>query len=60
MQLYNCVSKEELELKEINLDLLSKKEKRDLADKIEIMYSAGTLKDERIVIDALMQILHNL
>ena len=56
MKLYRCETKEELELKEIELILLSADEILDLAHDIKTKFDDCILEDEGIVVDALLEI----
>lgn len=56
MKLYNCESKAEKALKEVELQGLSKREIVNLAQTIKGWWDVSYLTDENIVIDALAQI----
>ncbi len=56
MNLHNCYSKEELELKEIELQGLSTDEILDLAENIKMKFDDCLLEDESIVVNALLGI----
>lgn len=56
MKLYNCESKSEKALQEIELQSLGNKELVSLAKTIEEGWGKQELQDESIVIDALVQI----
>lgn len=57
MDLYNCKTEREKELKEIELTGLDDYELERLADEIYEEFREGTLEDEVIVTDALYQII---
>lgn len=56
MKLYNCETKEELELKEIELQALTIDELHELAENIYAKFNNGILEDENITISAIHQI----
>lgn len=56
MKLYNCETKEELELKEIEVKGLEIDELQELAEEIFYKFTGGILADENIVISAIHQI----
>lgn len=56
MELYNCESKEELELKETELQALTIDELHELAEGIYVRFQGLVLKDENIVVSAIRQI----
>ncbi len=58
MELYNCETEKEKELKEIELTGLDDYELEKLANDVYEEFREGTLKDEIIVTDALYQIVH--
>lgn len=60
MELFNCYTKAEKELKEIELSTLSVQELIDLADSIKIDFDNQVLEDEIIVTSALHQIIKEL
>ncbi len=60
MKLYNCYSKEEKALKEIELQGLDNKELVELAQTIKKGWDEQKLQDEEIVISALVQIAEEL
>jgi len=60
MELYNCYSKEEKALQEIELQGLSNKELVSLAGRIKKGWDEQELEDEEIVISALVQIAEEL
>lgn len=60
MKLYNCTTREEKNLKEIELQGLDKTELKDLSETIKRGYDNRTFEDENIVIDALHQIIEEL
>lgn len=60
MKLFNCVSKLEKQLKELELQGLSTEELVELATGIKNGFRNGTLEDETIVIDALSEIAEEL
>ena len=57
MNLPNCESKEELALRDIDLDLLRTYEKKNLATKIVQGWYDGKYQDETIVVEALKEII---
>lgn len=60
MQLYNCYSKMEKELKGIELQGLSTQELINLARDIKEMFDDCKLEDENIITSALLQIAEEL
>lgn len=58
MDLYNCETEREKELKEIELTGLDDYELEKLADEIYEEFREGALEDEVIVTDALYKIVH--
>ena len=58
MKLYNCESREELDLKKIELELLTNKELISLAAEIKELFDDSVLLDEFIVVNALLQIIN--
>lgn len=60
MKLYNCTTKKEKTLKEIELTGLTTSELIALSDGIKCDFNNGALSDETIVIDALGQIVEEL
>ena len=56
MKLYNCYSKEERRIGEIDLEDLSDEELVELSRKIKAAWQQCIMQDEEIVIDALAQI----
>lgn len=56
MELHNCYSKEEKQLKEIELTGLSTNELLDLTQDIKIKFDDAILEDEIIVVNALLKI----
>lgn len=57
MDLYNCETRRELELREIDLQSLTDIELMELGVDLKIEFGKGVLKDEHLVIDALVQII---
>ena len=57
MELYNCETKEELKLKEIDLKSLTDVELMELGVGTNIDFKNGVLKDENIVMEVLVQII---
>ncbi len=60
MKLYNCYSKKERELKEVELETLSSKELIELANNVRHDFKDAVLEDENIVVDALHEIVGEL
>lgn len=60
MKLFNCVTKLEKQLRELELQGLTTKELVDLAAGIKDGFRTGKLEDETIVVDALEQIVEEL
>lgn len=60
MKLYNCYSKKEIELKEVELETLSPKELIELANNVRNDFKDAVLEDENIVVDALHTIVGEL
>ena len=60
MKLYNCYSKKERELKEVELETLSSKELIELANNVRNDFKDAVLEDENIVVDALHEIVGEL
>lgn len=60
MKLYNCETKEEKELKEIELTGLVTNEILDLAHDIKAKFDNCILEDESIVVNALLEIIKEL
>lgn len=60
MELHNCYSKEEKELKEIELTGLTTDEMLDLAHIIKAKFNNCILEDESIVVNAVLQIAEEL
>lgn len=60
MELYNCESKREKELKETELTTLDDYKLEKLMNEIHEEFRLGGLRDEIIVIDALHQIAHEI
>ena len=58
MELYNCESEREIELKETELTTLDDYELVKLTNEIHKEFREGVLEDETIVTDALYQIAH--
>lgn len=56
MELYNCETKEELELKEIELQALTVDELHDLAEGVYVKFQDAVLEDENIVVSAIREI----
>ncbi len=60
MKLYNCYSKEERRIGEIDLEDLSDEELVELSRKIKHAWNQQIMQDENIVINALYQITEEL
>lgn len=56
MKLYNCETKEELELRELDLTILTIKELIIFAEEVKEMFDDHVLQDENIVVAALVKI----
>lgn len=56
MQLFNCETKEELRLKEIEVEELGIDELHELAESIYTKFNNGILEDQNITISAIHQI----